>query len=845
MKSLWTLAVILLVCLSLVACGGGSRNTTGGTTDTNPNDFFTLSITPSALNVNIGGGGRGGNQGVEISMTPKDGFTNGVILLAPTGLPTGVTASYVVGTGGTCNLTATTPCNLDFTADSTAVTGKSSTITIPADAYRLAGTSISTTITVQPSVTSGAASILYITPNVGQVNTSVVTVVGNGFGATQGQSTLNFTLQMPMTTTIQSWSNNLITALVPAAAISGNVTVTVGGTQSNTVPFTVGTPATAFTQGAWSTLSTQMPFTTTTSTAFGTVMNGLNPIHMALLHTNTILMVGGSGNCPPSSTGCPAQNDYQQGAGTYALNADGSASANAISPIAIDWDMFCNGMAIMQDGRVLLNGGTKAYGALAPVGQGGGLLPFLGLPNTSLFDPSTNQFITSTPTANGRWYPTITELGDGRMMSTSGLLDNYGTTQGNTNNTSEIWNGASWTSAIPLAQNYPQSTQAITFFLYPRLTLLPTGHVFESEPDSATMDFNPTTQKWSFVTWTLYPCSGPDTDCGAGTTGDRTYGTTVLLPMTPQNGYDPTVMIMGGNNPATYTTELIDFNPNGNFFNNPPLGTANPCTYSAFCFVEGPPMIKPRVEMEGTILPNGQVLVDSGSTEDEAVGTASLEAELYTPANPAGIGSFTQVASNKLDRYYHNTQLLLPDGTVLLAGSNPAQGTFEARMELFKPPYLFAADGTPAVRPTIVNAPAAVTYGSSFSVVTGNTANDVVSVSLLKAGSVTHSFDMDQRMVGLSFTNSNGTLHVSTSAINSNIAPPGYYMLYVVNAAGVPSLSSWIQVSGAAAPVANVEFHSEKATTPGWLLKRYQVTENPLAKHMHMMVQQKEAVQQH
>ena len=107
-----------------------------------------------------------------------------------------------------------------------------------------------------------------------------------------------------------------------------------------------------------------------------------------------------------------------------------------------------------------------------------------------------------------------------------------------------------------------------------------------SEPDSATMDFNPSTNTWNFVTWTLYPCSGPETNCAAGTVGDRTYGTSVLLPMTPANGYDPTVMIMGGDNPATYTTELIDFNPNGNFFNVPPLGTASPCTYSAFCFVE-------------------------------------------------------------------------------------------------------------------------------------------------------------------------------------------------------------------------------------------------------------------
>lgn len=811
-------------------CGGAGGPTNTG--DTNPADYFTLSISPASLNVNIGGGGRGGNQGVEVFLTPKQDYSSSVILLAPTSLPTGVTAAYVIG-GSTCNLTATNPCNLDFTADTTAVIGTVATIAIPADGYRLKGTSITTTLTIQPSL-STSPSILYITPNVG-ANNSVVTVYGNNFGATQGSSTLGFTLSPePMTTVIQSWSNNKIVALVPTDAITGNVAVTVNAVQSNTVNFTVGTPAATYTQGAWSTLATQMPFTATSG-----IMSGLNPIHMALLHTNQILLVGGSQNCPTTITGCPAQNNYPQGAGIFDLGT------KQISTIALNVDYFCNGMSIMADGRVLLSGGTKAYGQLASVGQGGGLLPFLGLPDSAIFDPAQpTSFQVNSPTAAGRWYPTVTELGNGQMMSTSGLLDTYnpqGNTLDNTNNTSEIWNGAAWSNPIPLNSTYPQTTQKMVFNLYPRLHLLPTGHVFMSAPDSATMDFNPTTQTWNFVTWTLYPCSGPDqpTLCG---NGDRTYGTSVLLPMTPKNGYDPTVMILGGDNPATYTTELIDFNPNGNFFNVPPLGTSAPCVYSAFCFVEGPRMIDPRVEMEGTILPNGQVLVDSGSSMDEEVGTASKDAELYTPANPAGIGKFTQVASNVVDRYYHNTQLLLPDGTVLLAGSNPAQGTFEPRMESFKPPYLFAADGTAALRPVIMNAPLSMTYGTSFTISTSNTANDIVAVALLKAGSVTHSFDMDQRYVGLSFTQSNGAVSVSTSAINSNIAPPGYYMLVVVNAAGVPSLSRWIQVGGTTAPVANVEFHSEKATTPSYILKRFQVTENPLAKHAgHMM--QKESVQ--
>ena len=90
--------------------------------------------------------------------------------------------------------------------------------------------------------------------------------------------------------------------------------------------------------------------------------------------------------------------------------------------------MFCNGMSIMQDGRVLINGGTKGYGSLAVVGVAGEI-PFTGLANTSIFDPGTESFVDVAPTAHGRWYPTITELNDGRMMTTSGLNDTDGIEQ--------------------------------------------------------------------------------------------------------------------------------------------------------------------------------------------------------------------------------------------------------------------------------------------------------------------------------------------------------------------------------------------------------------------------------
>ncbi len=174
-------------------------------------------------------------------------------------------------------------------------------------------------------------------------------------------------------------------------------------------------------------------------------------------------------------------------------------SSNTITTMDTSWDMFCNGMSIMQDGRVLINGGTKGYGALAVVGAQGDI-PFTGLANTSIFDPASESFVDVAPTAHGRWYPTMTELNDGRMMTTSGLNDSDGLN----NNTSEIWDGQQWGAEIP---GNPHITDFPTFQfpLYPRMHLLPTGHVFYSAPSSATVDFNPSNQTWTLVAWTIYP----------------------------------------------------------------------------------------------------------------------------------------------------------------------------------------------------------------------------------------------------------------------------------------------------------------------------------------------------
>jgi len=582
---------------------------------------------------------------------------------------------------------------------------------------------------------------------------------------------------------------------LPLIQCGGGATASGGGATPPASGGGTTPPASTYTphpNGLWSTLPQTMP---------------INPIHAALLHTGKILIISGSGNCPPQQAGCPQGTQYAQGAAILDL------SNQTITTKPVTWDMFCNGMSIMQDGRVLINGGTKGYGSLAVVGVQAAI-PFTGLPNASIFDPSSESFTDIAPTAHGRWYPTLTELNDGTMMTTSGLNDSNGAT----NNTSEIWNGLQWSAEIPGNPNIA-NFPGFQFPLYPRMHLLPTGHILYSAPSSAVLDFNPSSQTWTLVAWTIYPgLNDPN--------GERTYGSSVLLPLTPQNNYSPKVMIMGGDNPATNTTELIDLRAAG-------AQISAACPTYAPCWVGGPAMSQSRVEMEATLLPNGKVLVDAGSAQDEDATTASLQAEIYDPV----ANSFAPAGSNAFARLYHNIQLLLPDGTVLLAGGNPAQGVFENHIEIYQPSYLFNADGSPASRPrAATNAPGSISYGQSFTLSTPD-ASTISSVVLMKAGSVTHSFDMDQRYVGLSFTmgQASGSLSV-TAPSNSNIAPPGYYMLFLVNQSGTPSLASWVQVSGPAAPIANVELHPERVPTPAYIFQRKHVTESPLIlrKEMHI-----------
>jgi hypothetical protein len=189
-----------------------------------------------------------------------------------------------------------------------------------------------------------------------------------------------------------------------------------------------------------------------------------------------------------------------------------------------------------------------------------------------------------------------------------------------------------------------------------------------------------------------------------------------------------------------------------------------------------------------TLLPDGTVLATGGSSVQNQLVDVSLQAETWNPAT----GTWSIGASEALARLYHSTAILLPDATVLVGGGGAPGPLTNLNVETYYPAYLFTADGKLAPRPAITAAPDVVSVGQSFAVSVGN-ANAVSKIALIKTGSVTHGWNMDQRYVPLAFSPTASGFTVQMPA-NAPDTPPGYYLLFVLNELGVPSVGKVVRV---------------------------------------------------
>lgn len=364
----------------------------------------------------------------------------------------------------------------------------------------------------------------------------------------------------------------------------------------------------------------------------------------------------------------------------------------------------------------------------------------VGEPHTNLFDPNTNTWSRGPDMNAGRWYPTATSLANGEAVVVSGNVGAGGV--GNNTLPQVFQTNGTWRS-LTSAQSGLQ--------LYPWMILAPNARVFNAGPDQATR-YLATANAGAWY-------GGPSSNFGF-----RDYGSTVM--------YDDGKVLIAGGGPPTNSAEVIN------------LSRDNP----AWRFVGG--MAFTRRQMNMTLLADGQVLVTGGTSGGgftNAVGSVH-NAEIWNPDTEG----WSVMSAMQTRRLYHSMALLLPDGRVMVAGGGwPAStgGDFNhTDVEIFSPPYLFRGP-----RPTITSAPASAAHNQQFFVGTPDGAS-ISKVTLVKLSSVTHSFNQSQRINYLSFHQTAGGINVHAPGAGS-VAPPGHYMMFLVNSNGVPSVASIIQIT--------------------------------------------------
>ncbi len=377
---------------------------------------------------------------------------------------------------------------------------------------------------------------------------------------------------------------------------------------------------------------------------------------------------------------------------------------------------------------------------------GGAIAVFEGYDGAATYDPIADTWTVLPDMNKGRYYPTSTTLPTGDVLVTSGDDET-----GIRDNLPQVWqtNNGSWRDL---------SNAQLILDLYPRMLVAPNGQVFQAGPEQMSRYLD-TSGKGA---WTVV---------GNLNFGARSNGPAVMY-------NDGKVLVVGGGDPPTATAEVID------------LSLSSPGWHYTGS------MSIARRQHNAVLLPDGTVLVIGGSSGAGFDNSTSpvFPAELWDPST----GSWSTLASMTVYRGYHSTAVLLPDGRVLSAGGDAARTLVG---EVFSPPYLFKGD-----RPTISSAPASVTYGETFFVETPSAA-DITMVTWIRLPATTHTFDENQRINRLNFSPAPGGLSL-TAPSSANLAPPGHYMLFLLNSLGIPSVAKIVQLAASGSPGVSLSTNS-------------------------------------
>ncbi|MCV3214016.1 DUF1929 domain-containing protein [Plectonema radiosum NIES-515] len=458
----------------------------------------------------------------------------------------------------------------------------------------------------------------------------------------------------------------------------------------------------------------------------------INPIHAALGRTGKILFFAGSGNDPTNVA------NSARGVALWDVNS-GIFSTPTVpldsngNPI----DVFCAAQSFRSNGQLFVAGGTLQYD------------PFKGIQDSFVFNFTTGQWSKVASMYRGRWYPTVLTLGNGRIFALSGLDIN-----GNLDRNPEIFNSSTGWNI------FTQQTSA--FALYAHLVLLSSGRLFYT---GAQLGSNNGVSPRILTLPSRFNQAIAEQSVGGLEFPDNgNQAASVLLPP----AQDQKVMIIGGGGgTATNRVNIVNLN-------------ASTPTYTA-----APYLNNPRMHHNAVLLPDRTVFVCNGSRAEEDVSQSTLPAEIYNPATNA----WTLVETPTVNgRVYHSVAVLLPDGRVVTAGGNPNRSSYESRIEIYSPAYMSQT------RPTISSAPATTNYNAIITIQTSQAAN-IKWVHLIRPMAPTHGLDTEQRLVDLPISSrTSSSLSVQITA-NRNIAPPGYYMVFIVDNNNVPSVAKWIQLT--------------------------------------------------
>jgi len=382
-----------------------------------------------------------------------------------------------------------------------------------------------------------------------------------------------------------------------------------------------------------------------------------------------------------------------------------------------------------------------------------------GINGAAEFDPISERYVYVPPMPHKRWYPTLTTEENGNVLAVSGI-DGAGLVQAGE---TDVFN--------PRTRHWGKGPFRY-FPTYPALFLMKSGELFYS---GSTTGYGPGTKGrqpglWNLKTNAFRPVPGlPEA------TETETSGSVLLPPAQKQK-----VMIIGGGgvgeSPLTSARTAIAS-----------LAGRHPS------YTRGPDLAAPARYPLSAILPDDTVLVTGGS--EQYRGEHESDNHLARIFNPE-TNSFSVAAAPEVGRDYHSEAILLPDGRVATLGSDPLyadkadtkSGKFEQRIEIYSPPYLFRGP-----RPVVTGGPAKVARGGSATFTVPNSA-DIRKIRLIHPSAATHDTDVEQRSVAISFTRTADGVHVRIPK-QAGLLPLGWYMLFVDNSNGVPSVARWVQIT--------------------------------------------------